>query len=164
MPFNKTHPDIVMTDWMMKPIDGLALTRRLRDRESSANAFVPVILVTGLSARQDIFKARDTGVNEIVVKPIAPKILYERLVAVIERPRPFVSVEKFFGPDRRRRKDIIATDKEKRGARPSKNKNAVPTQTMPDINPTETMDQHQINALMNPCGPEAQALKSTGSE
>lgn len=113
------------------------------------------MLVTALSARQDIFKARDSGVNEIVVKPIAPRILLDRLVAIIERPRPFVQAGPFFGPDRRRRTTNF-DGQEKRGARPNQDAQQQAAKPMPDIDPTETMSQDEINALMNPCGPEAQ--------
>ncbi len=95
-------PDIVILDWEMEPMDGLLLTRRIRQSKDSPNPFVPIIMVTGHGTMARILTARDAGVTEYVIKPLAPKALFDRIVAVIERPRRFVRTKIFFGPDRRR--------------------------------------------------------------
>ena len=102
--FCKQKPDIVIADWMMKPMDGISLTRRIRNDPSSVNPFTPVILMTGFSERRRVMQARDAGVTEFLVKPFNARDLYKRLSQVIERPRQFVRSEDFFGPDRRRKK------------------------------------------------------------
>lgn len=102
--FCKQKPDIVIADWMMKPMDGISLTRRIRNDPSSVNPFAPVILMTGFSERRRVMQARDAGVTEFLVKPFNARDLYRRLTQVIERPRQFVRSEDFFGPDRRRKK------------------------------------------------------------
>jgi DNA-binding response OmpR family regulator len=50
-----------------------------------------------------VLQARDAGVNEFIAKPVSVKTLMQRLVAVIESPRPYVRTEAYFGPCRRRR-------------------------------------------------------------
>ena len=50
-----------------------------------------------------MIEARDSGVTEIIAKPVSLRSLYSRIVAVIERPRPFIRTPDYFGPDRRRR-------------------------------------------------------------
>jgi CheY-like chemotaxis protein len=98
-----THnPDIVVADWMMKPMDGITFTRLIRNDPSSPNPYVPVILMTGFSERRRVLQARDAGVTEFLVKPFNARDLYKRIAQVIERPRQFVRSEDFFGPDRRR--------------------------------------------------------------
>ncbi len=97
------NPDIVIADWMMKPVDGISLTRMIRSDPRSPNPYVPIILMTGFSEKRRVFQARDAGVTEFLVKPFNARDLYKRLVQVIERPRQFVRAEEFFGPDRRRR-------------------------------------------------------------
>jgi two-component system, chemotaxis family, chemotaxis protein CheY len=104
--FCETNPDLVIADWMMKPMDGISLTRRIRNDPSSVNQFVPVILMTGFSERRRVLQARDVGVTEFLVKPFNARDLYRRLTQVIERPRQFVRSEDFFGPDRRRKKTV----------------------------------------------------------
>jgi two-component system, chemotaxis family, chemotaxis protein CheY len=97
------NPDLVIADWMMKPMDGISLTRRIRNDPSSPNQFVPVILMTGFSEKRRVIQARDAGVTEFLVKPFNARDLYRRISQVIERPRQFVRSEDFFGPDRRRK-------------------------------------------------------------
>lgn len=101
--FCELNPDIVIADWMMKPVDGISLTRVIRNDPKSPNPFVPLILMTGFSEKRRVFQARDAGVTEFLVKPFNARDLYKRLVQVIERPRQFVRATDFFGPDRRRR-------------------------------------------------------------
>ncbi len=100
--FCRHNPDIVIADWMMKPIDGVVLTRMIRGEPRSPNPFVPIILMTGFSEKTRVAMARDCGVTEFLVKPFEAKQLYKRIAQVIERPRQFVRSEGFFGPDRRR--------------------------------------------------------------
>ena len=88
----------------MEPMDGLELTKLIRGNESN-NRYAPIIMITAFSEIARVTLARDAGVNEILVKPIAATTLFTRIRAVIERPRLFVEAESYFGPDRRRRQD-----------------------------------------------------------
>lgn len=101
--FCEYNPDIVIADWMMRPMDGISFTRLVRNDPRSPNPYVPIILMTGFSERRRVVQARDAGVTEFLVKPFNAKDLYKRLAQVIERPRQFVRSEDFFGPDRRRK-------------------------------------------------------------
>ena len=100
--FKEYMPDIIIADWMMKPMDGISFTRKVRNAPDSPNPYVPILLMTGFSERRRVFQARDAGVTEFIVKPFKARELYKRLVQVIERPRQFVRSPDFFGPDRRR--------------------------------------------------------------
>lgn len=110
----KEEPDLVFTDLTMKPMDGVAFTRRLRDRQASPIPFVPIIMVSGHSERHNVTEARDAGVTEFLVKPISARTLYDRLVAVIENPRPFIDCPSYFGPCRRRHDDETYEGDERR--------------------------------------------------
>lgn len=103
--FCRYNTDIVIADWMMKPVDGIELAMRIRNQPRSPNPFVPVLLMTGFSEKSRVMQARDAGVTEFLVKPFQAKDLYKRLAQVIERPRQFVRSGNFFGPDRRRREE-----------------------------------------------------------
>ncbi len=98
------NTDIVIADWMMKPVDGISLARRIRNDPSSPNQFVPIILMTGFTEKRRVIQARDAGVTEFLVKPFNARDLYRRIAQVIEKPRQFVRSEDFFGPDRRRKR------------------------------------------------------------
>lgn len=101
--FCQLNPDIVITDWLMEPFDGIELIKRIRQNPKSPNRFVPVILMSGYSHRARVEKGRDGGMTEFLVKPFSAKDLYKRIEQLIEKPRKFVEAEHFFGPDRRRR-------------------------------------------------------------
>lgn len=94
--------DLVLTDLAMAPMDGLELTRHVRNDENSPNPFVPIIMITGHTERYRVEAARDAGVTEFLAKPITAHNLYARITEILERPRAFVRCDGYFGPDRRR--------------------------------------------------------------
>ncbi len=96
------EPDIVITDWAMKPMSGVQMVKAMRKHKNQIIKFMPVIMLTGYSERRRIVAARDSGINEYLLKPVSPKSLYNRIRAVIEQPRRFVKAGEYFGPDRRR--------------------------------------------------------------
>lgn len=95
-------PDIVIVDLNMFPIDGLEFTKMIRTEVDSPYPFIPIIMMTGHTERSKVTAARDSGVNELVAKPISAKTLLDRIVAVIDRPRSFVQTTAYTGPCRRR--------------------------------------------------------------
>ena len=98
----RTLPDIVITDWQMEPESGLDFVEWIRKSEDSPNPYIPIILLTAYAEAQEVIKARDSGVTEVLAKPISVETLYNRISMLVERPRPFVKTEVYFGPDRRR--------------------------------------------------------------
>lgn len=102
--FIRHNPDIVITDWLMEPIDGLSLIKNIRTHPSSTNRIVPIILITGYSAVSRVTQARDMGVTEFLVKPFTGTDLAKRIAHIVNKPRDFVETSRYFGPDRRRKK------------------------------------------------------------
>ena len=100
--YKQYEPDVVITDWFMEPMDGIALTKKIREDKDSPNPYVPIIMISGYASRMRVEDARDNGVTEFVIKPYTAKDLYNKIIQLIEHPRPFVKVDNFFGPDRRR--------------------------------------------------------------
>ncbi len=100
-------PDLLIADWEMQPMDGIELVKKVRHDTHSPDRFMPIIMLTAHSERPRIIAARDTGVNEFVIKPISAKTLFSRLNAVIEHPRRFVRTGEYFGPDRRRKRVFV---------------------------------------------------------
>ena len=103
----ETACDLALVDFLMSPGDGAQFTRQIRTASDSPNVFLPIIMMTGHSERAALAEARDAGVTEFVVKPITAAALLARMVAVIHRPRSFIRTTSFFGPDRRRRTDLV---------------------------------------------------------
>jgi PleD family two-component response regulator len=99
----KFEPNLILTDWEMKPVDGLQLIRRIRTGTDSPDRFVPIVMVTGHSHVDKVMQARNAGANDFLIKPVSANSLYLRIRSTMEHPRPFVRSETYFGPDRRRR-------------------------------------------------------------
>ena len=62
------HIDAVLLDIIMPEIDGIEVLKRIRAFHTQAE--LPVFMVSGKSARQDIRLALDLGANDYVTKPI----------------------------------------------------------------------------------------------
>lgn len=101
--FCEERHDLLLVDWMIKPLDGISLAQKIRMDSLSPNPFVPIILMTGFSEKRRVIQARDTGVTEFLVKPFTANDLYKRIDQIIMKPRQFVKSPSFFGPDRRRK-------------------------------------------------------------
>lgn len=101
--FVRNNSDVILTDWLMEPMDGISLTREIRKNPMSPNRMVPIVLITGYSAWERVEEARDSGVTEFLVKPFTANDLARRIAHVINSPRDFIETQDFFGPDRRRR-------------------------------------------------------------
>lgn len=93
--------DIAICDLMMRPMDGIAFTHAVRQDPRSPNRYLPIIMTSAYSEPGKVVAARDAGVTEFLAKPLSVAALYQRVMAVVERPRPFVRNGSYFGPLRR---------------------------------------------------------------
>lgn len=75
--------DIVLSDWQMPEMDGLALLQWMRG--SDKHNETPFIMLTGDTEREKIIEAISSGVNDLIVKPFTSKTLQERMLGVFER-------------------------------------------------------------------------------
>jgi DNA-binding response OmpR family regulator len=76
----KKIPDLVILDLMLPEIDGLSLTRWLRDRSD-----VPIIMLTARREEIDRIAGLEMGADDYVVKPFSPQELVSRVRAVMRR-------------------------------------------------------------------------------
>ena len=76
----KGIPDLVILDLMLPEIDGLSLTRWLRDRSD-----VPIIMLTARREEIDRIAGFEMGADDYVVKPFSPQELVSRVRAVMRR-------------------------------------------------------------------------------
>lgn len=112
--YSENEPDIVLCDWT-PDLDGIGFLRRIRLDHESVNPYVPIVVVTANTELRHVCFARDNGMTEFLAKPVSARTIYSRLCSVIDNPRPFIRVNDFFGPDRRRRNFDFA-GKERRRA------------------------------------------------
>ncbi|WP_240232346.1 response regulator [Devosia lacusdianchii] len=65
-----TEPfDVMLMDWYMPDVSGAGLMQVLRDPRFGAAQATPVILMTAYASRDNVVRARELGVNEVLVKP-----------------------------------------------------------------------------------------------
>lgn len=76
-------PDLLILDLMLPGVDGLALTRWLRERSQ-----VPIIMLTARRHEADRLAGFELGADDYVVKPFSPQELVSRVKAVLKRSRP----------------------------------------------------------------------------
>lgn len=95
--------DLVIADWQMEPMDGLTFVKELRTGTRGAAQRLPVIMCTAYSDKDRVLTMRDAGANEVLTKPVSPAAVYDKMVAVLFHPRPFVVADRYVGPCRRRR-------------------------------------------------------------
>ena len=78
--FERQPPDFIILDLMLPEVDGLALTRWLRDRSD-----VPIIMLTARREEADRIAGLEMGADDYVVKPFSPQELVSRVRAVMRR-------------------------------------------------------------------------------
>ena len=85
-------PDI---DWNYS-LDGMAFLRHVRQSPNTPNPFIPIIVVTANTEIKHVCEARDTGMTEFLAKPVSARILYKRIVSILEHHRTFIRASQFF--------------------------------------------------------------------
>lgn len=101
------EPDIIITDYKMSPTSGVEFTRWLRTAKDSPDQEIAVIMTSAYSEAERIMAARDSGVNEFLLKPITVHTLYQRIRTIIESDRPFIRSAEYTGPCRRRNRGKV---------------------------------------------------------
>jgi two-component system, cell cycle response regulator len=74
---DKTPCQIVLTDWQMPDMDGLALCRNIRFRDNTGYIYVLMLTVRG--SRRDILAGLAAGADDYVIKGAAPEEILARL-------------------------------------------------------------------------------------
>jgi two-component system, chemotaxis family, chemotaxis protein CheY len=69
--------DLVMVDWNMPEMDGLAFIRAVRTEV--AYAALPMMMVTTNTDRSHVAEALDAGANEYIMKPFTRDMIREKL-------------------------------------------------------------------------------------
>lgn len=95
--------DLVISDWVMSPVDGISLLRWVRHHPDTPNPFLPFAMISALSDTSKIQRARDLGATHFFAKPFSVESITAHLCSILTTGRVFVRTENFFGPDRRRR-------------------------------------------------------------
>ncbi len=111
--------DLIITEYNMTPIDGVALVRAIRQArdDQRIRRDIPIIMLTANAEKDHVYAARDAGITEFIVKPFTAKTISNRIIMVIDNPRSFIDVADYAGPCRRRREGVPEGLSERRGQR-----------------------------------------------
>jgi two-component system phosphate regulon response regulator PhoB len=77
-PFN-----LIVLDLMLPGMDGLDVTRRLRN--NPATEALPILMLTAKGEEADIVTGLELGADDYVTKPFSPRVLVARVRAVLRR-------------------------------------------------------------------------------
>lgn len=97
--------DLAIVDGMAPSGVGYDFVRWMRTEAKEPNCYTPVLITTAHTPASDVARARDCGGHIIIKKPIAPKVMLERILWVAKEGRPFLFSGSYVGPDRRFRND-----------------------------------------------------------
>ncbi|MCM1981761.1 EAL domain-containing protein [Lyngbya confervoides] len=76
------QPDLILLDGMMEDLDGFECCRRIR-AEESAEAKVPILMITALDDAQSISSAYGCGATDYITKPVNWELLRQRLNRIL---------------------------------------------------------------------------------
>ncbi|MCL4268753.1 MAG: response regulator transcription factor [Anaerolineales bacterium] len=74
-------PDLIIADWMMPKMDGMAFVRRLRDDENKTL----ILMLTARDAIENRVEGLESGADDYLIKPFAPAELVARVHAMLRR-------------------------------------------------------------------------------
>lgn len=97
--------DVVFCDENCGPLEPAAFIKALRQDLKTMNVTMPVVLVSSGANFGLVAEWRDAGGSDVIVKPVSPETIKNRLVSLVLNPKAFVTAKSFIGPDRRRSGD-----------------------------------------------------------
>src|SRR5207253_1242691 len=79
---SRQHPDLVLLDVIMPGRSGYELCRELK--ENPATRLIPVVMITGLTDRDDRIRGKEAGADEFLTKPFFPEELFARVKSLLK--------------------------------------------------------------------------------
>ena len=79
----------IIMDIEMPEVDGIAATQAIREQEQAANRSpVPILGISGHNMTSIRTLCMKAGMNELIVKPFLPSVLYDHLAVLISPAGP----------------------------------------------------------------------------
>jgi DNA-binding response OmpR family regulator len=134
--------NLIVVDSALQDQTGYDFIHWLRRCDIAPNCYAPVILITGHTKPSQIFRGRDAGASFVVRKPVAPLVMMQRIIWLLNDQRKFVTSPGYNGPDRRVK--ALGPPVGQKGRRHDDLSADVGTATTPNL------EQDEIDALFNP--------------
>jgi two-component system chemotaxis response regulator CheY len=80
-------PNIIVTDLVMPIFNGLRFIKMVKDPQSPTQ-MIPIIVLSGYLTKAAAVMVKDSGADELLVKPVSPKGLYDHIVHLVLRDDP----------------------------------------------------------------------------
>ena len=80
---DQSQPDLIVLDLMLPGIDGLEVTKYLKNNEQTND--IPIVILTAKGEESDIVTGLELGANDYISKPFSPKVLIARIRAILRR-------------------------------------------------------------------------------
>ncbi len=78
-------PDIIVTDYVMPEMDGVALIKKLKHRKDTRD--IPVMMLTAKDEEEAELEGLDAGADDYLTKPIARKRFLARVARLLKRTK-----------------------------------------------------------------------------
>ncbi|CAO3374223.1 response regulator [Azospirillum argentinense] len=95
-------PDLILLDIDGEEPEALRLIRRLRNEPDTRNPYACIVATTWQPTPLLLMRVTNAGADDLLVKPVSPKKVQDRLAALIESRKKFVVTADYTGPDRRK--------------------------------------------------------------
>ncbi|MDJ0949814.1 MAG: response regulator [Alphaproteobacteria bacterium] len=98
---DRYDPHLVFVDVDTNHESMCEIIRMIRHQKLGPNPFVTIIALTGTPDRVAVESVLSSGTDDMIAKPISPRIIRDRVLNLIDHRKDFVASTTYFGPDRR---------------------------------------------------------------
>lgn len=100
--FETANPDLLVADATGTDSETFKVVHAIRHSLLGANPFLAIVVTAFNPTKSLLARVTNCGADALLVKPLAPKQLHERITALVDGTRNFVVTSDFIGPDRRK--------------------------------------------------------------
>ncbi len=101
-PMGSATPDLILIDVDGEEAEALRLFRSLRNEPGTRNPYACMVATTWQPTPVLLMRVSNVGADDLLVKPVSPKQVQDRLATMIEARKRFVVTADYTGPDRRK--------------------------------------------------------------
>jgi signal transduction histidine kinase/ligand-binding sensor domain-containing protein/DNA-binding response OmpR family regulator len=102
-------PDLIISDIMMPGIDGIEMTRKLKDEYDTCH--IPIVLLTAKSSVGDQVEGIESGAEAYIVKPFNMQVLISTIANLLEQRK--IILQKYTGKSEVEISDVKLTSRDK---------------------------------------------------